>query len=248
MLFARYHCGLGGGLLLQRSGGHADTPATRKSRLLTVMLPPDQRGRYLCSLFCDLVERKASMDGQAQIVIDRVTHTYRPSHGRAVLDADVSLEVRRGNSSHCSGLRAAASPPCSISSAVSADRAAGSCRRQTGLGARPRSAASSFSTSRCSRGRRCAPTFLRPRTPAPAAPGAGTARAAFIDLVGLNGFEESYPSQLSGGMKQRTAIARTLAFDPSILLMDEPFGALDAQTRSLMQTELLAYGSAPPKP
>jgi NitT/TauT family transport system ATP-binding protein len=70
---------------------------------------------------------------------------------------------------------------------------------------------------------------------------------AFIDMVDLSGFEDSYPSQLSGGMKQRAAIARTLAFDPKILLMDEPFGALDAQTRSLMQMELLNIWRRTPK-
>ncbi len=68
-----------------------------------------------------------------------------------------------------------------------------------------------------------------------------------IDLVHLTGFEDSYPSQLSGGMKQRVAIARTLALDPDILLMDEPFGALDAQTKTLLHEELISIMKRAPK-
>lgn len=61
----------------------------------------------------------------------------------------------------------------------------------------------------------------------------------YIDLVGLHGFENSYPNQLSGGMKQRVGIARAYTNDPEILIMDEPFGALDAQTRYSMEEEVM---------
>ena len=70
---------------------------------------------------------------------------------------------------------------------------------------------------------------------------------ALLDLAGLKGFENYYPHQVSGGMRQRTALVRTLAYEPRTILMDEPFGALDAQNRMILQSELLRLWQESPR-
>src|SRR5271167_3205576 len=183
------------------------------------------------------------MSGSAQIVIDRVNHTYRPARGRSVLAlSDVSLEVRPREF-----LALLGPSGCGKSTLLylvggflptEAGRITVEGKTVTAPGPDRGIVFQHFALFPW-KSVRANILYGLERQGMPRAEREKRAQA-FINLVGLRGFEDSYPSQLSGGMKQRTAIARTLAFDPSILLMDEPFGALDAQTRSLMQTELLS--------
>jgi NitT/TauT family transport system ATP-binding protein len=190
------------------------------------------------------------MAGTSQIVIDRVSHTYRPPRGREVLALeDVSLEVRGQEFIALLG-------PSGCGKSTLLYLVGGFLPTKFGtiqVDGKPVAgpgpdrgivfqhfALFPWKTVRAN------VLYGLEKLDLPRAERDSRAQA-FIDLVGLRGFEESYPSQLSGGMKQRAAIARTLAIDPEILLMDEPFGALDAQTRSLMQTELLAIWRRSPK-
>ncbi|MGH7031705.1 MAG: ABC transporter ATP-binding protein [Stellaceae bacterium] len=178
----------------------------------------------------------------AQIVIDRVSHVYRPPHGRPVMALDnVSLEV--GDREFVALLG-----PSGCGKSTLLYLVGGFLPVEQGL---IRVAGQPVAGPGPDRGIVFQHFALFPwktvlqnvlygleKQRVPREERTRRARE-YIDLVGLAGFEDSYPSQLSGGMKQRAAIARTLAIDPRILLMDEPFGALDAQTRSLMQAELL---------
>jgi NitT/TauT family transport system ATP-binding protein len=186
----------------------------------------------------------------AQIVIDRLSHTYRPPHGKPVLAIEeVSLEVGRREFIALLG-------PSGCGKSTLLYQLGGFLPTESGSitvdgkavkGPGPdrgivfqHFALFPWKTVRAN------VMYGLQRIGLPRAEQQKRAQD-YIDLVGLNGFEDSFPSQLSGGMKQRTAIARTLAIDPEILLMDEPFGALDAQTRHLMQTELLSIWQRSPK-
>ncbi len=179
----------------------------------------------------------------AEIVVEGVSHHYRPAVGRAVLALeDVSLEVR--NSEFLALLGPSG---CGKSTLlyliggflpVEAGKIVVNGKPVAGPGPDRGIVFQHFALFPWKTVRKNVLYGLE-RQGLPRAEREARAQS-FIDLVGLSGFEDSYPSQLSGGMKQRAAIARTLAFDPRMLLMDEPFGALDAQTRSLMQTELLS--------
>jgi len=190
------------------------------------------------------------MSGNAQIVIEGVNHTYRPPRGRAVLAlADVSLEVRPREFLALLGPSGCGKStllylvggflPTEVGRILVENKPVAAPGPDRGI-VFQHFALFPWKTVRANilygLERQGMPRVEREKR-----------AQSFINLVGLKGFEDSYPSQLSGGMKQRTAIARTLAIDPSILLMDEPFGALDAQTRSLMQTELLGIWQRTPK-
>lgn len=187
-------------------------------------------------------DSREAASGQSQIVIDSVSHVYRPPRGRAVLALeDVSLEVRKREFLALLG-------PSGCGKSTLLYLLGGFLPIENGairvddrpiIGPGPdrgivfqHFALFPWKTVRGN----ILYGLEKLRVPREERE---KRVQTYIDLIGLHGFEDSYPSQLSGGMKQRTAIARTLAIDPQILLMDEPFGALDAQTRSLMQEELL---------
>jgi NitT/TauT family transport system ATP-binding protein len=189
------------------------------------------------------MHRMVPMTGPAQILVEAVSHHYRPAVGRSVLALEnASLEVREREFLALLG-------PSGCGKSTLLYLIGGFLPIEIGkilLDGRPVAGPGPY------RGIVFQNFALFPwktvrknvlygleRQKLPRAEREARAQS-FIDLVGLSGFEDSYPSQLSGGMKQRTAIARTLACEPRTLLMDEPFGALDAQTRSLMQAELLA--------
>ena len=190
------------------------------------------------------------MQGPAQIVVDQISHLYRPPRGREVLALDaVSLEVRQSEFIALLG-------PSGCGKSTLLYLIGGFLPVEKGeirvdgkpVGGPGPDRGIVFQHFALFPWKTVRGNVLYGLERQGMAKAEREKRAMeYIELVGLHGFEDSYPSQLSGGMKQRAAIARTLAFDPKILLMDEPFGALDAQTRGLMQMELLRIWQRTPK-
>jgi len=180
------------------------------------------------------------MGAPAKILIRDLTKTYHTQHGPVMALGGVSLSVAEGEFLAVIGPSGCGK---STLARILADLETASCGeivvQRSGNGVRPLTAMVfqdyALFPWRTVQGN---VTFGLERRGAP-----GSARAAaaakYLALMGLTGFARHYPHQLSGGMKQRVALARALAVNAEVLLMDEPFAALDAQTRTLLQEELL---------
>lgn len=187
------------------------------------------------------------MDSAAQIVIDRVSHVYRPPRGRPVTALDnVSLEVRDREFVALLGPSGCGKSTLLylVGGFLPVEDGAISVEGKPIAGPGPNRGIV-FQHFALFPWKTVVQNVLYGLEKQGMAREERLRRAReFIDLVGLTGFEDNYPSQLSGGMKQRAAIARTLAIDPHILLMDEPFGALDAQLKLLIEAELMRLWQA----